>query len=139
MKTSSPMPGEKNLTLLLQHMQPTLNPGEYVFCTTPELAGLPIQQIVSFFKETEGYTVILTRAAADELQLDYSFVAAWITLTVHSALDAVGLTAAFSNALSAAGISCNVVAAYHHDHIFVGMEDAERTMEVLQKLSKKGQ
>jgi len=133
------MPGEKNLSLLLQHMQPTLNLGEYVFCTVPELDAFPIDKIISFFKETEAYTIILPRTTADKLQLQYSFVAAWITLTVHSALDAVGLTAAFSNALGAAGISCNVVAAYYHDHIFVDVGDANRAMEVLQKLSKKGQ
>lgn len=132
------MPGEKDLSLLLQHMQPTLNPGEYVFCTLPALTDLPLAQIISFFKETEGYTIILPRATADELLLQYSFVAAWITLTVHSALDAVGLTAAFSNALGAAGISCNVVAAYYHDHIFVDLGDAEQAMAVLQKLSKQG-
>lgn len=128
------MPGEKDLSRLLQHMQPTLNPGEFVFCTLSKLDNLPLQQIVCFFKEAEGYTLILPRALADELTLPYSFVAAWITLTVHSALDAVGLTAAFSNALGAAGISCNVVAAYYHDHIFVGVEDAEQAMAVLQGL-----
>jgi hypothetical protein len=129
------MPGEKDLPILLQHMQPTLNPGEYVFCTLPELADLPLAQTISFFKETEGFTIILAKALADQWQLEYSFVAAWITLTVHSALDAVGLTAAFSNALAAAGISCNVVAAYYHDHIFVDEKDAERAMEVLRALS----
>lgn len=132
------MPGEKDLSHLLRHMQPTLNPGEFVFCTLPNLDDLPLQHIVSFFKETEGYTLILPRALADEWQLPYSFVAAWITLRVHSALDAVGLTAAFSNALGAAGISCNVVAAYYHDHIFVGLEHAERAMEVLEKLKDGG-
>lgn len=128
------MPGEKDLSLLLRHMQPTLNPGEFVFCTLPNLDHLSIQQIVCFFKEVEGYTIILPRDLADEWRLPYSFVAAWITLTVHSALDAVGLTAAFSKALGAAGISCNVVAAYYHDHIFVGIEDAKRAMVVLEGL-----
>jgi hypothetical protein len=129
------MPGEKDLSILLQHMQPTLNPGEYVFCTLPELADIPLAQIISFFKEPEGFTIILARLLADQWRLDYSFVAAWITLTVHSALDAVGLTAAFSNALADAGISCNVVAGYYHDHIFVDWKDAERAMEVLWALS----
>lgn len=131
------MPGEKDLSLLLQHLQPTLNPGEYVFCTLPSLEGLNLSQLISFFKESEGYTIILPRTTADELQLDYSFVAAWITLTVHSALDAVGLTAAFSNALAAAGVSCNVVAAYYHDHIFVEKSTAELAMQVLLNLSSK--
>lgn len=130
------MPGEKDLVQLLKTMQPSLNEGEYVFCTVANLADIPTDQIISFFKETEGFTVILSRALADQWQLDYSFVAAWITLTVHSALDAVGLTAAFANALSASGISCNVVAAYYHDHIFVDKKDAERAMEVLWELSR---
>ncbi len=129
------MPGEKDLVQLLKTMQPTLNEGEYVFCTVADLNGIPTDQIISFFKEAEGFTVILARSLADQWRLDYSFIAAWITLTVHSALDAVGLTAAFSNALAAAGISCNVMAAYYHDHIFVDKKDAERAMEVLRALS----
>lgn len=129
------MPGEKNLVQLLKTMHPTLNEGEYVFCTVADLNGIPTDQILSFFKETEGFTLILTKSLADQWQLDYSFVAAWITLTVHSALDAVGLTAAFSNALADAGISCNVVAGYYHDHIFVDKKDAEQAMEVLWYLS----
>ena len=129
------MPGEKDLVQLLKTMQPTLNEGEYVFCTVVDLKDIPTDQIISFFKETEGFTIILARSLADQWQLEYSFVAAWITLTVHSALDAVGLTAAFSNALADVGISCNVVAAYYHDHIFVDKKDAERAMEVLWDLS----
>jgi hypothetical protein len=72
---------------------------------------------------------------ADKLKLDYSFIASWITLTVHSSLDAVGLTAAFSRALSDEGISCNVVAAFYHDHIFVDRKDAEKAMQVLSRFS----
>lgn len=116
-------------------MQPSLNEGEFVFCTVADLNGIPTDQIISFFKESEAFTIILPRSLADQWKLNYSFVAAWITLTVHSALDAVGLTAAFSNALSSAGISCNVVAAFYHDHIFVDKKDAERAMEVLWSLS----
>jgi hypothetical protein len=58
-----------------------------------------------------------------------------ITLKVHSSLEAVGLTAAFSRALTEAGISANVVAAYYHDHIFVPATDAERAIEALRQLS----
>ena len=129
------MPGEKDLVQLLKTMQPTLNEGEYVFCTVADLNSISTDQIISFFKETEGFTIILARSVADQWQLEYSFVAAWITLTVHSALDAVGLTATFSNALANAGISCNVVAAYYHDHIFVDKQDAGRAMAVLRQLS----
>jgi hypothetical protein len=88
------------------------------------------------FKEQEGITIIVTKQTADTWQLNYSFIAAWITLTVHSSLEAVGLTAAFSTALSAEGISCNVVAAFYHDHIFVDKKDTEVAMNVLSKFSK---
>ena len=67
---------------------------------------------------------------ADSLNLKYSFVAAWITLTVHSLLEAVSLTAAFSGALANEGISCNVVAAFYHDHIFVDKAYAGKAMGV---------
>jgi uncharacterized protein len=59
-----------------------------------------------------------------------------ITLTIHSSLEAVGLTAAVSQELTNAGISCNVVAAYYHDHLFVAIEDAERAIEVLTAMSQ---
>lgn len=88
------------------------------------------------FQEEESITIIAKKEVADQLNLEYSFVASWITLTVHSALEAVGLTAAFSNALSENGISCNVVAAYYHDHIFIDVKDTEKAMNVLNAFSK---
>ena len=86
---------------------------------------------VSFFKEQEGITIIIKKELADTQHLKYPFVAAWITLTVHSSLEAVGLTAAFSVALTQQGISCNVVAAFFHDHIFVEKKQREKAMEIL--------
>ena len=88
------------------------------------------------FVEDEGTTVIVTIEQAAQLGPVPDFVAAWITLTVHSALDAVGLTAAVSAALTEADISCNVVAAAFHDHLFVPVEDAARAMAALQALSE---
>jgi uncharacterized protein len=73
---------------------------------------------------------------ADEHRLRYDYVAAWITLRVHSALDAVGLTAAVATALAAAGLSCNVVAGYHHDHLFLPYDHAETAMRVLHDLTR---
>lgn len=128
--------GETNLATLLKNMQPELNAGDYVFCTVADEFYVGRENIICSFKEKEGTTLILDKNIADSLQLHYSFVTSWITLTVHSSLEATGLTAAFSKALAEAGISCNVVAAYYHDHIFVDKKDGERAMEVLRGLAR---
>ena len=53
----------------------------------------------------------------------------WIQLEVHSALEAKGLTAAFSRALADSLISANVVAGFYHDHwIAVARVEAELLM-----------
>lgn len=130
------MTGEKDLDKLLKTMKPKHNTGDFVFCSTANLEIVNSIDPILVFKEEEGYTLILPKESADNLKLDYSFVAAWITLTVHSSLEAVGLTAAFSKALSDAGISCNVVAAYYHDHIFVDKKDAEKAITILNEFSK---
>ncbi|WP_111707632.1 ACT domain-containing protein [Lutibacter citreus] len=130
------MSGEKNLEALLKSMKPKHNVGEFVFCKTDNLGEINLSQIIMTFKEEESITIIAEKNVADKLNLDYSFVASWITLTVHSSLEAVGLTAAFSNALSKNGISCNVVAAYYHDHIFVDKKDTDKAMEILNEFSK---
>ena len=129
------MAGETSLTTLLRSMSPQLNAGEYVFCTLRD-AQLPNGlEIVGSFREQEGLTVILERSQAEHAGFSFDYVAAWITLNVHSALEAVGLTAAFATALGKAGISCNVIAGYYHDHLFVGRSDAERAMDVLRHLA----
>jgi len=129
------MPGETNLNKLLRNMTPVLNEGDYVFCSISDLNGIDINEIIASFKEIEGTTVILKKQIADDLKLPYSYIASWITLTVHSSLEATGLTAAFATALADEGISCNVVAAYYHDHIFVDKKDADKAIEALTNLS----
>ncbi|MBN9381824.1 MAG: ACT domain-containing protein [Chitinophagaceae bacterium] len=130
------MSGEKDLDRMLRHMEPHLNEGEYVFCTLPSGdINILKDNVVGWFREAEGVTVVLNRHTADELHLKYDFIASWITLSVHSSLEAVGLTAAFSAALSKENISCNVIAAYYHDHIFVNKADGEKALQVLKQLS----
>jgi hypothetical protein len=130
------MTGEKDLGNLLREMKPELDRGEYVFCTVNTMKDALELDPVCIVQEKEAVTIILPKARADENVLYYSSVCAWITLTVHSSLEAVGLTAAFSSALTEADISCNVVAGYYHDHIFVPIRDAERAMEILNRLGK---
>ncbi|MNQ65891.1 ACT domain protein [compost metagenome] len=125
------MSGEKDLQILLKSMKPEHNSGDYVFCKVEKLGNLNLDEVEMFFKEKEATTLILKREIAEKLNLDYSMTMSWITLSVHSSLEAVGLTAAFSKALSDKGINCNVVAGFYHDHIFVGKSDTEKAMQIL--------
>jgi hypothetical protein len=130
------MTGETKLDTLLKSMKPHCNEGDYVFCTVMDFGEINLNRVLMFFREEEAITVIIKKELADNLHLSYSFVASWISLEVHSSLEAVGLTAAFSNALAAGGISCNVVAAFYHDHIFVAKNDREKAMKILESLSE---
>jgi uncharacterized protein len=129
------MQGETNLNTLIKSMKPTLNEGQYVFCSL-EKQDFDTDDIILFFKEKEGITIICTQEFADKKGYSYNGTFAWLTLQIHSALDAVGLTAAFSNALAKNDISCNVIAGYFHDHIFVQHEHGQAAIEVLEKLSR---
>ncbi|QWT87401.1 ACT domain-containing protein [Chryseobacterium sp. PCH239] len=129
------MSGEKDLAVLIQNMEPVLNRGEYVFCTVETLDQIPdIEKTLFFFRENEAVTIVLEKSIADDWTLKYNYISSWITLNIHSSLEAVGLTAAFANALRKENISCNVVAAYFHDHIFVAVKDAEKAMDALDAL-----
>ncbi len=127
-------PGETDLARLLATMQPALHPGDYVFCVVGPGAPVPAGAL-GWFREAEGVTLILPRADADAQGFAYEYVAAWLTLAVHSSLAAVGLTAAVAGVLARENISCNVVAAYHHDHLFVARADADRALGALRALS----
>ncbi len=129
------MPGEKDLRILLTTLKPKHNPGDFVFCCVNDLSQFRFVDLIAVFKEAEGYTIIIKKELADRLNVEYSFVAAWISLTVHSSLQAVGLTAAVATALSKEGISCNVIAAFYHDHIFVDKKDAEKAIMILDKFA----
>lgn len=116
-------------------MRPELRSGRYVYTTLPggEVpAGVTPVVTVS---EREGLTLVVPEAQAVASGLECHFVAGWITLRVHSALEAVGLTAAVSLALTDAGISCNVVAGFHHDHLFVPYARAAEAVHVLEALA----
>ena len=128
------MPGETDLQKLLADMRPELHAGEYVFVTTghgPVPSG--VRPVVSV-TEDEGMTLVLRKEGADRLGLPYDYVAGWITLRVHSSLDAVGLTAAVASELAQAGLSCNVVAGFYHDHLFVPRESAAGAVTLLEKM-----
>lgn len=127
--------GETNLASMLQSLKPELHEYDYVFCTVPNPDGYNLNEVVGMMREAEGTTLVVKKEYADANDLKYTSVMAWITLKVHSSLEAVGLTAAFSKALAQAGVSCNVLAGTYHDHLFVPKHDAGRAMRVLEELS----
>jgi uncharacterized protein len=126
-----------NLAELLHSMSPMLNPGTYAFVSLPGGRMPDRVEPIATFREGEGLTLIVEERQAMDAGLPVLFRAAWITLAVHSDLQAVGLTAAVATALAEAGISCNVVAAAHHDHLFVPVESAQQAIAVLQTLQSR--
>ena len=131
------MSGGTDLSQLLAVMEPALADGAFVYASVPadDLAAHLPRGPIGLFREEEGITLILPAERAGGLAASPPM--RMITLTVHSSLEAVGLTAAFATALTQEGISANVVAGYYHDHIFVPERDAERALEALQALSRR--
>jgi hypothetical protein len=122
------------LNQLLATMSPVHNPGCYVVTSAVNPGPLTLQDVVSSIQEPEGLSLIVCEQRAHELGLPILLRCAWITLKVHSNLQAVGLTASFSRALADQGIACNVVAGAHHDHIFVPIAAAAAAVEALNNL-----
>ena len=130
------MTGERGLDALLRNVKPEMQPGTFVFCTIP--SGEPIPAAVNpllTFREQEGTTLAILREEAEASGLRHAFASRLITLTVHSALDAVGFLAAVTARLADAGISVNAVSAFHHDHLFVPADRADEAMAVLRAMS----
>ncbi|RXT44970.1 ACT domain-containing protein [Bradyrhizobium betae] len=130
------MAGERNLEALLKDMKPELRPGIFVFCTVPTDESIPatLNPLLTF-REQEGMTLVVLREEVEAAGLRYAFSSRLITLTIHSALDAVGFLAAVTACLAEAGISLNAVSAFHHDHLFVPVDRADEAMAVLREMS----
>jgi len=133
------MSGETDLSVLIRSMEPVLSANRYGYVSLAK--GQPVPAGCAPFAvicEDEGLTLV---APFDELvALGHPSDAEWarISLTVHSSLSAVGLTAAFARALGDAGISANVIAGYYHDHIFVSWAQREAAVAALQALAATG-
>ncbi len=130
------MAGEVTLKQIIKKMAPQLNDGDYVFVTVKNFSKIDRDITIYEFKEKEGITIVIEKNKADKLKLTYQYIASWITLMIHSSLEAVGLTALFSTELARYNISCNVVSGYYHDHIFVDKKDSKKALEILTTLSK---
>ena len=124
--------GETDLARMLASLDPVVRAGEFAYVLLPGPPSVPVDALVV---EEEGVTVVVPRETADANDWPYDFVAAWITLRVHSDLSAVGLTAAFSTALAARGVPCNVLAGTHHDHLLVPLDRVDDALAALATLA----
>lgn len=113
------MSGETDLATMLGMLDVEPRDGTWTLLTRRMPDAALDAQAAARIDEREGITYVVPEHVAREHGESPGFVAAWLTLRVHSALDAVGLTAAVSRALADAGIACNVLAGFHHDHLLV--------------------
>lgn len=118
---------------MLASLTVSRRPGRYTVVPT----GRPVEVgrgVEAVLVEAEGPTAVATVETARHHGWPVTFEAAWLTVEVHSSLEAVGLTAALSTALADVGIACNVLAGFHHDHLLVPhsrADEAERALLAL--------
>lgn len=127
------MPGETDLEKMLAGLRPTLLEGDFVFCTVVDASLSDVVHLnpLASYQEDEGLSLLLHKEQADAAACEYHGVFKGITLSVHSSLDAVGLTAAVAGKLAEFDIPANMVAAHYHDHVFIPREKAPRALELL--------
>ena len=123
----------KDTHAMISGMAPVLDGELYHFCQGPDAL---LGEALASFREDEGLSLILTDELAQAEGLASDLPMKRITLSVHSALDGVGLTAAVATVLAENGIACNMVAGYHHDHAFVPAADAVRAVDLLNALAQ---
>jgi uncharacterized protein len=117
--------GETDLARLLRTIAPVLAPERYAYSMVPD-GRTPPARAFALVHEDEGITAIAPAPDGNWAR---------ITLTVHSSLSAVGLTAAVTAALTDVGISANVIAGMVHDHLFVPWARRDDALAALFALS----
>ncbi|HEX4980751.1 MAG TPA: ACT domain-containing protein [Ilumatobacteraceae bacterium] len=131
----APAPGERDLASMLRSLTVERRPGVFAYVSVDRPDAELVAMAAAVVAESEGVTLVLPSDVAHGAGLTPVFEAAWLTLAVHSSLDAVGLTAAVSDALAAAGIPCNVLAGTYHDHLLVPAARADEAERLLTELS----
>ena len=120
---------------LCRQMTPSIADGVFVYCSFSDFRLPHGLEPICTFRESEGLTAIVGKSQAEAASVPYTFPCRLITLAVHSSLDAVGFLACITDRLARAGIACNAVAAFHHDHLFVPEARAAETLQVLHSLA----
>lgn len=119
-----------NIHEMLQGLDPVLA-GTWAFCVVP--LEFDFRACLMMFREDEGITALVPVDQAGGL--DVRFIGTRIVLRVNSSLEATGLTAAVSKVLAEKGIATNIVAAVHHDHLFVPESQSELALKALIEFS----
>ena len=124
-------PGETDLAAMLATLAVQRRPGIFAYIAVEVPTPGLIAAAHALVKEGRLTTIVLPVDAAERAGQATDVRFAWLTLTVQSSLDAVGLTAAVSARLAALGIPCNVLAGYHHDHLLVPVDRVDDAVAVL--------
>jgi len=132
------MSGETDLNTILCKLEPSMQPGLFVFCTVRDAryGDLPHTRPLACMAEPEGLTLVVSKDDADQEGLAYQGTFRCIRLGVHSSLQAVGLTAAVAKVLATHDISANVIAGYYHDHFFIPSAYADVALQLLQSMNQ---
>lgn len=128
--------GETHLEKMLAELAIDVRPGTFTVVSSD--AAIPAQEVWAMIRETEGTTLVLQVETAIANGIPVDFEAAWLTVNVHSSLEAVGLTAALSATLAESGIPCNVLAGFFHDHLLVPVNRVSEAIAVLNRLRPTG-
>jgi hypothetical protein len=128
--------GEKDLATLCATIEPEMAQPVYVYCSFPDFALPAGLSAIFTFREVEGLTAVVDLQDADHYALPHTFESRLITLKVHSSLEAVGFLAVVSAHLARAGIPCNAIAGYYHDHILVPVDRADEALIVLDEVRR---
>lgn len=131
------MAGETDLVVILENLTVATRPGTFAVTRADGPVALG-DGVAALIGEPEGVTVVAERDVAQARGWDVAFEAAWLTLDVHTSLDAVGVTAAVATALAARGIPCNVLAGYFHDHLLVPTDRVDDAIDCLRTLRSSG-
>lgn len=131
---SEPAPGETDLDAMLGSLTIDRRPGTFTVVSRPEGEEM-VPGFEAVIKEREGVSIVLSVAQASAEGWPVVTELAWLTLAVHSSLESVGLTAAVSAPLADAGIACNVVAGYYHDHLLIPVNQVEEATSLLEGLA----
>jgi hypothetical protein len=124
-------PGETDLEVMLASLDVQRRPGMFTFVAVEVPTPGLLAAAHGMVKEGTSTTLVLPVESARRAGLPVVVEMAWLSLTVRSSLEAVGLTAAFSKKLSDVGIACNVLAGYHHDHLLVPVDRVEDAIAAL--------